>query len=287
MHGVWGAPKASLGIVTIPDSSTTVRDQLWSPVQNTSVWLAWWVHNVISTDELLDAFRAVQGAVHLFDDATSATPRGLMDVLKRVREVSDRAPVGVEERPLVSLVLAGAGDVPPLPAPSEAARAVNAAGAGIVLADEDPELTHVLVPEVVFSPFHEEEAVLWRWHEATGPVPPLPTFGPGEADEYLRGEMDAAARAIESSVHVRTPHTNARLAVGSLSDAFGLPGLPAGMARRAAQLMARADYAAAIIDLARRSSPGPSLDPYLLPLLRAIRRARMTAVDYAVRELLR
>lgn len=273
--------------MTSPHSPAHLRDQLWSPVQNTSLWLAWWVHNVVSTDELMDAFCAVQGAVHIVDDAASPHSGGLLKLLKRVRAVSDRAPVGVEERPLVSLALAGAGDAPPLPAGSEAARVVSATGAGLVLADEDPELSHVLVPELKFSAFHETDVVYWRWFVVEGPVPPLPTYGPGEADAHLREEMDRAANAIEASSHVRSRHADARLAVGSLSDAFGLPGLPPGVVTRAAQLMARADYAAAIIDVARQSSPGASLDPFLLPLFRAIRRARMTAVDYAVRELLR
>lgn len=79
----------------------------------------------------------------------------------------------------------------------------------------------------------------------------------------------------------------ARLAVGTLSDAFGLPGLPVGVPNRAAQLMARADAVAAIIAVTQSSEVGAGLDAELFPLLRAVRQARMVAVDYAMRELVR
>ncbi|MGJ4136225.1 hypothetical protein ACN4D5_04465 [Corynebacterium macclintockiae] len=59
------------------------------------------------------------------------------------------------------------------------------------------------------------------------------------------------------------------------------------MPSRAAKLMARADQVAAIVEVTRRSEVGASLDPHLMPMLRAVRTARMVAVDYAQRELLR
>lgn len=293
-----GTPAITLGVMSFLESPC-LRDQLWSPVQNTSLWLGWWVHQVISTDLLVDAFRAVQGPLHIFD-ATSAVNRGVASeeemngpegnlggFLRCVRRVTDDAPIELHERPLVGLALAGPGDVPPLPAGSEAAEHVRRVGAGITIADEDPEVTHVVVAEWGHSGRHEKPAVRWCWHVAHGPAPVLATYSPGEADQMMRSAAEDASRLIEQSGHVPAAHPDARLAVGSLADAFGLPGLPPGIAPRAAQLMARADYVAAIVDTARQSSPGSSLDPYLFPLLRAMRTARMTAVDYALRELLR
>lgn len=296
-----------LGTVSFPESSS-LRDQLWSPAQNTSLWLAWWLHNVISTDELIDAFRSVQGSLHIFDATSSPSPDvlemlgidaaeaiaasekkpgGLVELLRHVRRMTDEAPVGLDERPLVGLALAGAGDAPPLPAGTSAAAHIATTGAGLVLPSGDPDISHVLVPSVKHSPYYEVDAVHWTWHVVRGVLPPLAVYGPGEADQMLREATDRAAMLIESSTHRYARHADARLAVGSLSDAFGLPGLPNGISRRAAKLMARADYVAAIVDVARHGEPGASLDPFMLPLLRAVRVARMTAVDYAQRELLR
>ncbi|MGV0398445.1 hypothetical protein ACUY3M_08975 [Corynebacterium suicordis] len=278
---------------------TQLRDQLWSPVQNSALWLGWWVHQVISTDLLLDAFRSVQGPVQLLD-ATSALAAGIAsteelsgttaplgDLLRLVRRVTDDVPVSADSRPLVGLVLAGHGDVPALPAGSAAAEAVQRCGAGITLADTDPNTIHVLVPEMKYSEFHESEAVFWQWFVAQGPVPHLPFYSPGEADEHLREAMDRAGELVANSGQSQLRRPDVRLEVGTLADAFGLPGLPPGVSLRASRLLARADYVSAIVETARTSDAGRSFDPMLLPLLRTIRAARMTAVDYAFRELVR
>ncbi len=282
------------GAMPNAETKRLIRSQLWSPVQNTSLWLAWWLHGVISTDEVIDSFHAVQGRHHRVlaraGGAVSGTAAeadeatGLIDLLKIVRAVTDGAPVGLEHRPLVNLALAGMGDPPPLPA-GEAASAVAAAGAGISFADADPHVHHVAVPEIVDS-----SVIYWHWYTAEGRAPQLPTNGPGDADAMLRQATDRAVAGIESSgVIVRWPSGSVgpRMLVGALSDAFGVPGLPVNVPSRAEKLMARADYVAAIIDIARDSAPQSSLDPFLLPLGRAVRVARMTAVDYAQRELLR
>lgn len=282
------------GAMQNDETKKLIRSQLWSPVQNTSLWLAWWLHGVISTDEVIDSFHAVQGRHHrllasvggghpatapMDDEAT-----GLIDLLKAARRVTDDAPVGLEYRPLVNLVLAGMGDPPPLPA-GQAASAVAAAGAGIAFSDADPLVHHVAVPEIV-----DTSVVYWHWHVAEGAAPQLATNGPGDAEAMLREATDRAVMGIESSgVDVRWPRgtVGPRMLVGALSDAFGVPGLPVNVPARAEKLMARADYVAAIIDVARDSAPQSSLDPFLLSLGRAVRMARMTAVDYAQRELLR
>jgi hypothetical protein len=76
---------------------TPLREQLWSPVQNTTVWLGWWLHGVVSADDVIDAFQDVQGPAHAllvdpggddpFDGRFSDRPTGLVDLLHAVREV--------------------------------------------------------------------------------------------------------------------------------------------------------------------------------------------------------
>lgn len=274
-----------------------IRSQLWSPVQNTTLWMAWWLHGIISADQVISAFHSVQGKYHrLFMDVSNAhagtSPQsdestGLSDLLKAARSCTAGAPIGIEERPLVGLALAGMGHSAPLPQ-GAAAEAVNIAGAGMVFADPDPEVHHVAVPEVV-----DDSVVYWNWYTANGRAPQLSIHSPGDADMMLREAIDDAEHVLvddsranggkRSNSHLRSP----RLAVGELSDAFGLPGLPAGVAPRAEKLMARADVVSAIVEVARATPHGGSLDPYLLPLGRAIRTARMVAVDFAQRELLR
>ncbi|MBC2681564.1 hypothetical protein GSS87_04000 [Corynebacterium sp. 4HC-13] len=272
------------------------------------MWLAWWLHNVISTDELIDAFHSVQGPLHIFDAVpcpkghaaqvrerhleqevvtSHETPAGLVDLLRQIRTATNDAPVGLEEQPLVSLILSGPGDVPPLPAGSLAAQHIVRTGAGLVLPTDEPDISHVLVPEMRHSEYHEVDAIHWTWHVIDQPTPPMPIYSPGEAEHLLRTSTDQAAGLIENSADRYAHHPNVHLAVGRLRDAFGLPGLPHGISERAAKLMARADYVSALVAVVRNGEPGASLDPFLLPLMRAVRVARTTAVDYAQRELVR
>ncbi|KAB3523685.1 hypothetical protein GC425_00510 [Corynebacterium sp. zg254] len=308
--------------VTYIESPNTLYRQLWSPVQNTALWLGWWLHDVIGADYVIDAFHAVQGSRHrvvFADEVVAIAPEivpeapvaGLVGLMAKAREVTEGAPMGLEDRPLVSLLLAGPGDVPLLPAGTGAADHVMRVGSGIVLSDAQPARCHVLVPDVGvvsgesprqdhapglvsgggFEGFPEE--VLWTWYVVDQPVPPLPVYSPGEADEMLRHAVENSTRMVESSGHspglvsFRGGAQGVRLAVGSLADAFGLPGVPPGVPTRSQRLMARADTVAAIIDLSTRSAGGADLDPHLLPMMKAVRVARMVAVDYALRELVR
>ena len=289
------AAGSATGLNNSGNSAELIRSQLWSPVQNTALWMAWWLHGIISTDEVIDAFHAVQGRHHrlLYDakfvnrgtKSTSEDSTGLSDLLKAARQATENAPVGIHQRPLVSLVLAGAGDAPLLPK-GEAADAVAKAGASLVFADENPHVHHVAVPTWV-----DRSVVYWTWFTAVGRAPNLSVHSPGDADMVLRQAMADAQQSIDATgiaaLRGQPSHPAPRLAVGELSDAFGLPGLPVGVASRAEKLMARADVVAAIIETGRNSSMGHSLDPHLLPLMRAIRLARMVAVDYAQREILR
>ena len=79
---------------------TWLGAQLWSPVQNTSLWLAWWLHGIIGADEVIDAFHATQGKHHRLEPHGG----GLVELLGQIRGVTDEAPVGLDERPLLSLI---------------------------------------------------------------------------------------------------------------------------------------------------------------------------------------
>lgn len=286
------SPRNPAGDLTGTTRSTPLREQLWSPVQNTTVWLGWWLHGLVSADEVIDSFQDVQGPAHNlqvdpgspdpFDGEFADRPTSLVDLLYAVRGVTRGLPVSVSARPLVSLALAGPGDPPALPAGTRGAAAVTETGAGIVVADADPLVTHVVVPRVV-----DTSLVQWTWYRCEGPVPAGAFSGPGDADTVLREATDAAAAHVESEASPRMRHAGPRLAVGSLSDYFGLPGLPVGVSPRAVKLMARADVVASIIDVTRSADHGACLDPHLLPLASAVRTARITAVDHAMRELLR
>lgn len=252
---------------------TWLGAQLWSPVQNTSLWLAWWLHGIIGADEVIDAFHATQGKHHRLEPDGGA----LVEMLGHIRSVADEAPVGLDERPLIQLALSGPGDATVLP--------VGPEGASLIIADRDPLVSHVLSPRVI-----DAHLVSWSWDQVEGPVPPLPVYSPGEADQLLREAADNATRMVRNAGHVPrggAAFQRAELAVGALNDAFGLPGMPPGVPSRAAKLMARADQVAAIVEVTKRSEVGASLDPHLMPMLRAVRTARMVAVDYAQRELLR
>ena len=252
---------------------TWLGAQLWSPVQNTSLWLAWWLHGIISADEVIDAFHATQGKHHRLEPDGG----GLVELLAQVRAVTNDAPIGLDERPLIQLMLSGPGDAALLP--------VGAEGASLIVADRDPLVSHVLSPEVI-----DAHLVSWSWHQVEGPTPPLPVYSPGEADQLLREAADKATALVRAVGHVpmgAAAFQRAELAVGALDDAFGLPGMPPGVPNRAAKLMARADHVAAIVEVTERSAVGASLDPHIMPMLRAVRTARMVAVDYAQRELLR
>lgn len=252
---------------------TWLGAQLWSPVQNTSLWLAWWLHGIISADEVIDAFHATQGKHHRLEPDGG----GLVELIAQVRAVTNDAPIGLDERPLIQLMLSGPGDAALLP--------VGVEGASLIVADRDPLVSHVLSPEVI-----DAHLVSWSWHQVEGPTPPLPVYSPGEADQLLREAADKATAMVRAVGQVpmgAAAFQRAELAVGALDDAFGLPGMPPGVPNRAAKLMARADHVAAIVEVTKRSAVGASLDPHIMPMLRAVRTARMVAVDYAQRELLR
>lgn len=89
-----------------------IRAEVWSPLQNTAVWLGAWLHGLTPTDDLVDALLDLGGS-------------GLTDVLRDLRQVT-RGVAG--EEPVLRLVLSGPGEAPALRAGSAGAEAASVSG---------------------------------------------------------------------------------------------------------------------------------------------------------------
>lgn len=234
-----------------------IRAEVWSPLQNTAVWLGAWLHGLEPTDNLVGAL-------------TDLGSEGLVDVLADIR----RSTAPADGEPVLRLILSGPGEAPALRAGSEAAEAAAASASGaIVLRDPDPFISHVLVPG---------EDGDWAWFVEDEPLPAPAWLSPGEADELLTRATSEAARLVEASGYRTDALHSPRLTVGTLADFYDTPGLPAAVPARAAKLFARADRVAAIIETVTHRMDDHRIDPQLLGLWRHIRAARMAGVAYAV-----
>lgn len=255
-----------------------IRANVYSPLQNTAVWLGAWLHDLAATEDVIDAFVDL-GGPHTFRGG------GLLDLLRTVRECVGELVDAPFSGPLLSLRLGGPGDPPALPAGSAAARRAAEVGEGaLVVRGVDKLLSHALIP--VRGP----DATDWEWIEVAGPLPAGAEVSPGDADRMLGAATDAAARIIEASGYAAlAPDSlkNPRLRVGVLSDFYETPGLPAAVPARSAKLFARADRVAAIVETVQSTIGDHSLDPQLIPLWRNIRTARMAGVSYALAEFAR
>ncbi|QGU04628.1 hypothetical protein [Corynebacterium comes] len=238
-----------------------IRAEVWSPLQNTAVWLGAWLHGLEATDNLVDALTDLGG-------------EGLVGVLRDIRQVSGTALSG--EEPVLRLVLSGPGEAPALRAGSEAAEATSESGLGaLVLRDADPLTSHVLVPD---------RGGDWRWFVEEQPLPAPAWLSPGEADQLLTQATNEAARLVQASGYRTDVLSSPRLTVGTLADFYDTPGLPAAVPVRAAKLFARADRVAAIVETVTERMNDHRIDPQLLALWRHVRAARMAGVAYAVGE---
>lgn len=74
-----------------------IRAEVWSPLQNTAVWLGAWLHGLEATDNLIDALTDLGG-------------EGLTGVLRDIRQVAGGDLAG--EEPVLRLVLSGPGEAP-------------------------------------------------------------------------------------------------------------------------------------------------------------------------------
>lgn len=239
------------------------RAQVYSPLQNTAVWLAAWLYGVESTDDTLDALRDLGGR-HTFGDAPVA------QMLIDVRSAANLA----GEEPVIRLVLWGPGQAARLGAGTPAMDALSQAGALVVRGRDG--VSHILVPD------YGADEVTWRWFEDPNPLPQPEWLTPGEADTLLSQAADQAATLIEAAGGTSKDLPNPRLAVGTLADFYDTPGLPAGVTPRAAKLFARADRVAAIVETVTDRLDDHSFDPHLFALWRHVRSARMAGVSDAV-----
>ncbi|MDY5784538.1 MULTISPECIES: hypothetical protein [unclassified Corynebacterium] len=244
------------------------RAEVYSPLQNTAVWLAAWLYGAEPTDSLVDAFTDLGGRHELGG-------RPLADLLSDVRSIADIS----SPDPVVRLLLWGPGQAAEIPPTSPAAQALTPAGALAVR--ESDALTHILVPS------YQPDGVHWRWFEEHGRLPEPAWLSPGEADALLTQATDSAALLIEATGQTVEGLGNPRLTVGTLADFYDTPGLPASVTPRAAKLFARADRVAAIIETVTDRIGDHSFDPHLFALWRHIRTARMAGVADAVHDLWR
>ena len=241
------------------------RAEVYSPLQNTAVWLAAWLYGVESTDETIDALTDLGGR-HSY----GTFPMG--QLLHDVRVSAHLE----SESPVVRLVLWGPGQAARLRAGSPAMEALTPAGALVVAGHAG--VNHILVPD------YSGTGVQWRWFEDPDPLPEPEWLTPGEADQLLSRATDQAATLIEAAGGTDRDLPNPRLAVGTLADFYDTPGLPAGVTPRAAKLFARADRVAAIIETVTDRLDDHSFDPHLFALWRHVRSARMAGVADAVIE---
>ncbi|WP_347307316.1 hypothetical protein [Corynebacterium sp. SA-MJD20WY100] len=248
-----------------------MRADVWSPLQNSAVWLGAWLHGHEPADELIDALTQLGGYPEAYGSAAFS------DILARLRAATDALLGQGPGEPVLRLVLSGPGEPPALPAGTTSAAAASASPAGaIVVRTADPSVHLVLVPHA--GPNYTQ----WQLIEETQPLPAPAWLSPGEADALLAQATEESARIIEGLDYVTKDVPNPRLTVGALSDFYDTPGLPDATPPRAARLFARADRVAAIIETVTDRLQEHSLDPQLLRLWRHIRHARMAGVAYAV-----
>lgn len=239
------------------------RPEVYSPLQNTAVWLAAWLYGVEPTDDTITALTDLGGA-HTYGSFA------LGQLLADVRSAANLD----AEAPVVRLILWGPGQAPRLRSDSPAMDALTPAGALVVAGHGG--VSHILVPHYVPA------GVEWRWFEDSDRLPEPEWLTPGEADQLLSRATDQAATLIEAAGGTTRDLPNPRLAVGTLADFYDTPGLPAGVTPRAAKLFARADRVAAIIETVTDRLDDHSFDPHLFALWRHVRSARMAGVADAV-----
>lgn len=244
------------------------RAEVYSPLQNTAVWLAAWLYGQEPTDELVAALTDL-GGPHTFGDAP--LPALLADV-RAAAELSSPEPV-------VRLLLWGPGQAAAVPPSSPAFAALTPAGA--LALRESEHVTHLLVPN------YGDAGVSWRWFVENERLPEPEWLSPGEADALLSRATEQAALLIEATGGTTADLPNPRLTVGMLSDFYDTPGLPGGVPPRAAKLFARADRVAAIVETVTDRIGDHSLDPHLFALWRHIRTARVAGVADAVHDMWR
>lgn len=257
-----------------------MRAEVWSPLQNTACWLGAWLWGRESTDDLVESLTALGGVQYVGDGAAFA------EMLRTLR-AHTRGLIDARERePIINLILSGPGEAPALAAGSASAQAARHSAEGVLMVRTDNRETSVcLVP--VRAKVKGVDATLWKVIIESSPQTSSMPLSPGDADAALTAATDESASLIAALGYSTKLLPNPRLTVGALADFYDTPGLPASIPGRAAQLFARADRVAAIIETVTERVGDHSLDPQLFRLWRHIRHARMAGVAYAMSEFAR
>ncbi|MEV8438062.1 hypothetical protein AB0425_11860 [Actinosynnema sp. NPDC051121] len=248
------------------------------------VWTSAWLHGAAAADDVLDAlgFWAELHEVVADDDGTATAldlpgpdevpvgPALLLASLRRASATTAR------------LVIPVPGDVRGLGANGPLGKSALRAGQAAVL----PDVGVGLVPKLV------ADGVM-RWTVFDLPGAPAGEHVPiGEAEHGLASAMREAATALVT-LDVARHRPNVRAEIAALSAEHSAVEWPAGMPSRALRVLQRAAEVAAILTVAASDAPGGAVsatatrarDEALRPLSEAVRRARLAAVDEAVRVL--
>ncbi|AZA09246.1 hypothetical protein [Corynebacterium pseudopelargi] len=233
---------------------------VYSPAQNIALWVQQWVCGRLPLDEAIDAL-AELGGPHRLEDGSE-----IAYVLREFRAHCTPS----SRYPWLSLVL---------PGPGQALLAHLDAPAALVLRHDPAGSATLAIPN------NHRGATQWEFSDSEVPMHLQSFLMPGDADTQLRLAIDRAANAIAAHGMALDGVQQPRLRVGTLRDFYETPGLPPEIPERAAKLIARADYASAILETVLSGIGEHRFDPELLSIGNAIRDARMAAVAYCAIEL--
>lgn len=252
--------------------------QVYSPLQHCCVWLGAWLYGLEATDEVIDALRSLTGcdapSVTGPDGAELSESADFLGMLRWLRSTTAElisAP-GPHE-PVLRLSLSGPGEDHGI-----------GRDAAVIVRTAAPDLSYLLELPTPGSS--------WAAHRLNHQPPQPLWLMPGDADRALSQAANAAADRIAAASPQRLSPSGSgidslpqpRLNVGSLTDFYEAVGMPAAVPARAAQLAARVDQVAAIIEAVTVRAGDHFFDPQLLELWRPVRHGRMTVVSYSLVE---
>ncbi|MDT9408886.1 hypothetical protein [Corynebacterium rouxii] len=256
-----------------------IRDNLYSPLQNASLWIGAWLYGHVSIDDADYSLTELFGQGQLVGFGN-----GNYEIFRILKNHTGPLHRSVpNEEPLLRLLLGGPGDPIYFPEDVRAkirSQAKSAPQAAIAVALAQPHIYGFLIPRDANS----QGSTQWNWITSDEPMRLPAVLSPGEADFNLAEATRHSAVFIEKHPNFRTPARNPRLTVGRLTDFYENPGLPEQVAPRALKLIARADTVASIVEGVTQSLQEHAFDPHLFPLAQHVRHARMAAVSYAFAE---
>ncbi|CAB0752826.1 hypothetical protein FRC0104_01403 [Corynebacterium diphtheriae] len=256
-----------------------IRDNLYSPLQNASLWIGAWLYGYISIDDADYSLTELFGQGHLVGIGDGN--HEIFRILRKNTDLHHRS--ALSEEPQFRLLLGGPGD--PIYFPEDVrttlgSQARSAPQAAIAVALAQPHTYGFLIPRGLDA----QGRTQWHWITSAEPTRLPPALSPGEADFNLAEATRYSAAFIEKKPNFRIPARNPRLTVGRLTDFYENPGLPEQVAPRALKLISRADTVASIVEGVTQSLQEHAFDPHLFPLAQHVRHARMAAVSYAFAE---